>query len=249
MTFHGNDNDINNTETNVFDLKTLFNLRQDGLCSALKERYQYNTSIKRGQNFLLNHVNARLDLVIMYADLVGSTKMSMTLPVDKLVTIINVFSHELSLVVERYNGFVLKYLGDAIISFFPSDFNKNLICNNAISCAKLMISVIREVINPILNKCDFPELQIKIGMVEGENVVMQYGYDKNSQIDLIGYVMNIASKITSITQPNKITIGDTIYKLLHPQIQAKFEKISLEKADWKYINMHTGKIYMVYTSK
>ncbi len=100
MNFNGDDDDIDNTETNVFDLKTLFNLRQDRLCSALKERYQYNTSIKRGQNFLLNHVNARMDLVIMYADLVGSTKMSMTLPVDKLVTIISAFSHELSLVVE-----------------------------------------------------------------------------------------------------------------------------------------------------
>ncbi len=112
-----------------------------------------------------------------------------------------------------------------------------------------MISVIIECINPILSKCDCPELQIKIGMVEGENVVMQYGYDKNSQIDLIGYVMNITSKITSITYPNKISIGDTIYKLLHPKIQAKFEEISLDKADWKYINMHTGEIYIIYTSK
>ena len=69
MTFDADNDDIYNTETNVFDLKTLFNLRQDRLCAALKERYRYNTSIKRGQNFLLNHINARLDLVIMYVDL------------------------------------------------------------------------------------------------------------------------------------------------------------------------------------
>ncbi len=249
MAFNEDDDDIYNAETNVFNLKTLFNSRQDKLCSALKERYRYNTSIKKGQNFLLNHINARLDLVIMYVDLVGSTKMSMTLPIDKLVTIISAFSHELSLVVESYNGFVLKYAGDAIISFFPSKFNKYLICNNAYRCAKSMIRLIKEGINPILSKCDCPELQIKIGMVEGENVVMQYGYDKNSQIDLIGYVMNITSKITSITYPNKISIGDTIYKLLDPQIQARFEEISLDETIWKYINMHTGKTYIVYTSK
>ena len=248
MTFDADD-DIYNTETNVFDLKTLFTLSHDRLCSILKERYRYNISIKRGQNFLLNHINARLDLVIMYVDLVDSTKMSMTLPVDKLVTIISAFSHELSLVVESYNGFVLKYAGDAIISFFPSEFDKYLICNRAYRCAKSMIRIVREGINPILSKCDCPELQIKIGMVEGENVVMQYGYDKNSQIDLIGYVMNMASKITSITQSNKISIGDTIYKLLHQQIQAKFEEISLDKANWKYVNLHTGEIYIVYTSK
>ncbi|HET8858066.1 MAG TPA: hypothetical protein VFM28_11115, partial [Nitrososphaeraceae archaeon] len=49
----------------------------------LYERYQYNTSIKRGQDFLLNHVDSKLFLVVMYADLVGSTKMSMALPVER----------------------------------------------------------------------------------------------------------------------------------------------------------------------
>ena len=53
----------------------------------------------------------------MYADLVGSTKMSMTLPVERMAKIIKAFSHELSSVVKSYNGFVLKYVGDAIFFF------------------------------------------------------------------------------------------------------------------------------------
>ncbi|MGN6347720.1 MAG: hypothetical protein ACTHME_08460, partial [Candidatus Nitrosocosmicus sp.] len=68
----------------IFDLKTLFTLRQDRLWNVLHERYKYNTSIKRGQMFLLNHVDSKLDLVVMYADLVGSTSMSMYLPVEKM---------------------------------------------------------------------------------------------------------------------------------------------------------------------
>jgi ferritin-like metal-binding protein YciE len=59
-----------------------------------------HTSIKRGQNFLLNHISSKIPLIIMYADLVGSTTMSMTLPVEKLVAIIRAFTHELSHVVE-----------------------------------------------------------------------------------------------------------------------------------------------------
>ena len=66
-------------ETEIFDLKTLVNLRQDRLWGAIKERYRYNTSIKRGQDYLIRHVDSKASLVIMYADLVGSTKMSMTL--------------------------------------------------------------------------------------------------------------------------------------------------------------------------
>lgn len=109
--------DVNRKEQLV-DLQTLFSQRQDRLWKALEERYQYNSSVKHGQEFLLNHVNSKVELVVMYIDLVGSTKMSMTLPVEQLVTIMRAFSHEISSVVESYNGYVLKYVGDAIISFF-----------------------------------------------------------------------------------------------------------------------------------
>ena len=77
----------------LVDLQTLFTQRQDRLVNALKERYQYNTSIKRSQDFLRKHVSSKVPLVIMYACLVGSTRMSMTLPAEKLVTIIRAFSH------------------------------------------------------------------------------------------------------------------------------------------------------------
>ena len=53
-------------------------------------------SLKDSQDFLLNHVNSKLSLVIMYADLVGSTSMSMTLPVEKMVTIIRAFTYEMT---------------------------------------------------------------------------------------------------------------------------------------------------------
>ena len=134
-------------EIEIFDLKTLVHLRQDRLWSAIKERYRYNTSIKRGQDYLIRHVDTNVPLVVMYADLVGSTKMSMTLPIEKLVTVIRAFSHELSSVIESLNGYVLKYAGDAIIAFFPSGFNKYLTCDNAYRCAKSMINIIKDGIN------------------------------------------------------------------------------------------------------
>jgi hypothetical protein len=84
-----------------------------------------HTSIRRGQKFLLNHISSKIPLIIMYADLVGSTRMSMTLPIDNLVTIIRAFTHDLSYVVDSYDGYVLKYVGDAVISFFPSRVNDN----------------------------------------------------------------------------------------------------------------------------
>ena len=58
--------------------------------------------------------------------------------------------------------------------------------------------------NPILSKHDYPSLSVKIGIDEGENIVFQYGYNKGSQVDILGYTMNVTSKITSITSPNGV---------------------------------------------
>ncbi|MGZ5470589.1 MAG: hypothetical protein ACXWE0_02840 [Nitrososphaeraceae archaeon] len=60
----------------------------------------------------------------------------------------------------------------------PCGFNKYLISDKSVQCGKSMINVIKNGINPILTKHDYPELSVKIGIDEGEDVVVQYGYIK-----------------------------------------------------------------------
>ena len=75
----------------IYDLQTLHSQRKKHFGVFLHDNYPYNISIKRGQDFLLNHVDSKLSLVVMYADLVGSTKMSMALPVERMAKIIKAF--------------------------------------------------------------------------------------------------------------------------------------------------------------
>jgi class 3 adenylate cyclase/ferritin-like metal-binding protein YciE len=209
-----------------------------------------HASIRRGQKFLLNHVSSKIPLIIIYVDLVGSTTISMTLSIDKLVDIIRVFVHEISHVVDSYDGYVLKYAGDAVISFFPGRVNnvdKYLASDTSIECGKSMIDVIRET-NEIFNKkFGYPELFTKIGIDAGENAIIQYGYDQESPIDILGYSMNIASKITSLTGANKISIGENVYKSLNHKTQREFHELSMPDNKWKYINYGTDRPYKVYT--
>jgi class 3 adenylate cyclase len=153
----------------------------------------------------------------------------------------------MSSVVYHHEGYVLKYVGDAIIAFFPASYNKLLACDRAVQCARSMITVIKNGINPILNQYDYPELNVKIGIDEGENVIVQYGDDKSSLIDILGYCMSIAAKITSLTQPNRISVGEDVHKMLHPGIRAKFKEVNFSVDEWKYTERHTGQIYKVYT--
>ncbi len=61
---------------------------RSGKTVALKRHYQCDSNLNPAQTFLLNHINSKIPLVIMYVDLVGTINMSMTLPVNKLVSII-----------------------------------------------------------------------------------------------------------------------------------------------------------------
>jgi class 3 adenylate cyclase len=231
----------------IVDTQTLVARTQDRMWKALEGRYLYDSSLKDSQNFLFNHVNSKISLVILYADLVGSTNMSMTLPVDKMVTITRAFTYEMTSIVRNYSGYVLKYVGDAVIAFFPSGYNKLLACDKAVQCANSMITVIKNGINPILNRHDYPELCVKIGIDEGENVIVQYGHDKSSLIDILGYCMSITAKLTSLTNPDKITIGKDVYDILHPEIKSRFTEIKYDIEDWKYTDRHSGNLYKLYT--
>lgn len=209
-----------------------------------------HASIRRGQKFLLNHVSSKIPLIIIYADLVGSTTMSMTLSIDKLVDVIRVFAHEISHVVDSYGGYVLKYAGDAVISFFPGRVNnkdKYVASDTSVECGKSMINVIRETNGMFNKKFGYPELFTKIGIDTGENAIVQYGYDQESPIDILGYSMNIASKITSLTGANKISIGENVYKSLGHKTQREFQELSMPDNRWKYINYGTDRPYKVYT--
>jgi adenylate cyclase len=210
-----------------------------------------HASIRRGQKFLFNHVSSKIPLIIIYADLVGSTTMSMTLSIDKLVDLIRVFAHEISHVVDSYDGYVLKYAGDAVISFFPGDANNNkdkyLASDTSVECGKSMINVIKETNKTFNKKFGYPELFTKIGIDAGENAIVQYGYDQESPIDILGYSMNIASKITSLTAANKISLGENIYKSLDHKTQREFQELSMPDNRWKYINYGTDRPYKVYT--
>ena len=229
------------------DAKTLVSQTQDRMWKALEGNYLYDSSLHDGQAFLINHVNSKISLVIMFADLVSSTNMSMTLPVDKMVTIIRAFTHEMTNTVRSYGGYVLKYVGDAIIAFFPSGYNKLLACDKAVQCANSMINVIKNGINPILNQYDYPDLCVRIGIDEGENVIVQYGHDKSSLIDILGYCISITAKLTSLTNPDKITIDEDVYDMLHPEIRSRFTEIKYDIEKWKYIDKHTGRLYKLYT--
>ena len=161
----------------VVDLDKAVKLAQKRVWKALKVESRFDLSTEETRAILTKHAKSKIRLVILYIDLVGSTRMSSTLPADRLAAIVQSFTQEMSITISAYGGYVLKYVGDAILAFFLACDDPYLPCVNAVNCARSMIKIIRQGINPILNQYDYPEMNVRVGIDLGENVVVQYGWD------------------------------------------------------------------------
>ena len=234
----------------VVDSETLIMETQKRIWAALKKGYEYAGNFEDSENFLRKNVFSRIDMMVLYVDLVGSTRMTLELPEEKIATIISSFAQEMASVIRQHNGYVLKFVGDAVVGYFVAEQNSLITADKVVDAAKSMITVIEKGINPILNQYDYPDLMVKIGIDFGNNLVVRYGVDKEkSPVDLMGPAMNIAAKIQSLARPNQILIGDDVYTRLHPSAQKTFEPIIWKHDEWKYRSRITGEIYQVYEYK
>lgn len=213
--------------------------------------YQRNPSDSYAQIFLKYLSNRylssireqKLDAAILYVDVVGSTKLATQLSASELSSIIRVFSQEMSIVISRYGGFVLKYAGDAVIAYFPSSNDFGNATENAITCGKIMNTIIEKSLNFAFQDFALPPIQVRISIDFGKNEIIFLGPEP----DLIGHTITIASKMIRFAKPGHIVIGENAHKKLSKEY---FTRFTLAGSDiqWDYNDPETGKIYPIYFS-
>jgi adenylate cyclase len=255
----------------IVDIRLAIRNAQTRMWKALKSEPLFDISMEETHKVLHKFSRSKVTLVILHVDLVGSTQLSMNLQLDRLTTIVQTFSQEMSIMISLYGGYVLKYIGDAVLAFFTTNSAINsydddkikeqyyLPCINAINCAMSMIKIIKEGINPILNQYDYPEMGIRIGIDIGESSVIQYGWDihtldniqtvKEPHLDILGHTINVAVKMTSLAKANGFVIGQFVYDALDENQKSTFEVVEVTEDKWGYTNAKTGGIYRVYRSR
>jgi class 3 adenylate cyclase len=70
----------------------------------------------------------------------------------------------------------------------------------------------RNGINPAFRKNSIPEIAVKIGIEYGSALVLLYGKNiAHAHIDLIGFSISITAKITSLSFPGEVIVGENKY--------------------------------------
>ncbi|MDP6857552.1 MAG: adenylate/guanylate cyclase domain-containing protein, partial [Candidatus Nitrosopelagicus sp.] len=147
----------------TIDSETMIQETQKRIWKSLKHGIEYDATVDRSDAFLRQHVNEKIHMVVLFVDLVGSTNISLTLPEEKVAIIISSFAQEMALAIKQHNGFVLKFVGDAVIGYFMHT-SVLIAADNAVSCAQRMIQIMNHGVNPILNNYDYPDLLLHIGL-------------------------------------------------------------------------------------
>jgi len=242
---------LSKNETQVVDSEILLKNIQNRIHDSLKNGYKYTKICDDSEKFLRRQKHQTVKVVVLYVDLVGSTKMSLELPPEKLSIIISSFVQEMSYVISHHDGFVLKFSGDAVIGYFVGKGSSLQATDSAVGCAESLLKVVEKGINPLLRKEEnLPKLRIKVGIDFGPVTVVQYGTDeKNSFVDLLGPALNMASKVQGVAKPNQIMIGHDVYERIHPAIQEFFADITKDLPEWKFTSKFSKTLYHVYAYK
>ena len=262
-------------------LNSILKKSQTRVRKTLEGKPEFVMSLHETQNVLEKFAKNKATFVVLHVDLVGSTKMAMRLPLDKLTMIIQTFNQEMSVAVKAFGGYILKYVGDAVIAFFVVAGRKSetkvAACINAVNCAKYMLRMAHEVINPILNRYDCPEINLRIGVDVGENAIIQSGWDIHPKIpssrknnrnttvitnynkkpkllvkkpvyDVLSYTLSIAVKMTALANHNHLVIGDPVYNRLEDKQRSAFQRLDITPEIWNYVCQNSeGNIYSLYT--
>lgn len=231
-------------QTTPLDRSNIVKESQKRIKKALVEGFEYHhLAIAKSDHFLRKHTSQKLGFAVIYVDLVGSTIMSTELSPDFLSKIVTVFCQEVSYVIELFRGFVLKFVGDAVIGYFPSSQN----LNDIVLCAESIVYIVRDAINPLLLQMGHAGIEVKVTSDYGQHTIIRYGSDRESSyVDIISATMNLAAKMQSVARGSQMVIGNALHEKLSDDWQQIFEKAKLDQIKWNYHNLAEQKPYELY---
>ncbi len=211
---------------------------------TLERGVQIDLSTTLCKRYLRRHANRKTSVVVLYVDIDGSTKLTLSLPSTQLALVLQLFSQEMSLVVANYGGYVLKYVGDAVIALFPAEHDREQACRNALECGRTMLEEMRTGINPALKSHGLPEIGVKVSMDYGEVLVVLYGKSlENSHIDIIGSNISMSAKMLAFAPTGRVIMGQRAKENLGEAGKGLQE---MDSPDWQYIDENTKGRYRLY---
>tara|TARA_R110000868_G_scaffold154031_2_gene380015 strand:+ start:1764 stop:2807 length:1044 start_codon:yes stop_codon:yes gene_type:complete len=217
---------INFDDLNITVEKTLKNVNQlKQTLQAIKENNILKMYVDEN---VLNFMNSRayessimtnetINATVMFIDLCGFTAISENTVPDSVVKLINSYFDVMVKEIIAQNGFIDKFIGDAVMAVFKGDYH----LDRAVDAALAVRNQIKSLPISELKKEFIPK--VSIGIKSGEMISGNIGSESLKRLDytVIGDTVNTAARLQDAAKENQIIITESCYELIKESFPCK----------------------------
>ncbi len=139
----------------------------------------------------------RRQLTVMFCDLVGSTALSEKLDPEELRSLLHAYRTLCGDVIARYDGFVARYVGDGILTYFgwPTAHEED---------AERAVRAALEIVQTVKRASSTEALSVRVGIATGPVVVGETaGVGDQSKL-AVGSTPNLAARLQGLAAADQI---------------------------------------------
>jgi class 3 adenylate cyclase len=150
----------------------------------------------------------RRQVTVMFSDLVGSTALSARMDPEDLREVISAYQKCVAETVQRFRGFVAKYMGDGVLIYFGYPQAHEDDAERAVRAGLELVRAVGDL------KAHAP-LQTRVGIATGLVVVGDLiGSGASQEQAIVGETPNLAARLQGVAEPNSVVVAESTRKLV-----------------------------------
>src|SRR6516225_8589954 len=150
----------------------------------------------------------RRQVTVLFSDLVGSTALSARMDPEDLREVISAYQKCVAVTVQRFGGFVAKYMGDGVLINFGYPQAHEHDAERAVRAGLELVAAVGALKT-------YAPLQTRVGIATGLVVVGDLiGSGAAQEQAIVGETPNLAARLQSIAEQNSVVIAESTRKLV-----------------------------------
>ena len=206
-------------KSNIYEIKTLQEAVKRMKASLLSftrfaPQQLVQEIVVQGKEAMLG--GERREVTLLFSDLRNFTRFSEQTSPEEVVHILNSHFDNMVQLINRYNGFVVDFLGDSLFAVFGAPERDPDHASKAVSCA-IDMQLARQRMNMDLTTANLPLMEMGIGINTGPCVVGNMGSSIRIKYGVVGHAVNLASRLESFTVGGQVLISESTRQVLTDQ--------------------------------
>jgi adenylate cyclase len=156
----------------------------------------------------------RRRVTVLFADLVGFSTLAEHLDPEELRTLMTATFAEPTEEVERREGFVEKFIGDAVVAVFGAPVTHEDDPARAVEAAAAMHELVRR-----RSDAAPSPLQLRVGVNSG--LVVSGGVGDGTQTGIMGDAVNVAARLQQAADPGEVLLAASTWRRVRDSFEAE----------------------------